>query len=109
MTETLVSSLTSLHNFCSIPVAVDYTPQAGKTRPCMAELSRNTSRLYKYASPARKRRLVDVTLVPFPNPFVAASVKNATSPKMSVTNANRWDRSVTCLPCLPPIIVKEEI
>ena len=38
VTEALVSFLTSLVNFGSLPVAVDYTPQAGKTGPHMAEL-----------------------------------------------------------------------
>lgn len=31
VTEAIVSSLTSLDNFCSLPVAVDYTSQGGKT------------------------------------------------------------------------------
>ena len=38
VTEALVSSLTSLDNFCSLPVAVDYTPQTGKTGPHMADI-----------------------------------------------------------------------
>ena len=37
VTEALVSSLTSLDNLCSLPVAVDFTSQAGKSGPYMAE------------------------------------------------------------------------
>ncbi len=36
VTEAIVSSLTSLDNFCSLPVAVDYTAQSGKTGEAMA-------------------------------------------------------------------------
>lgn len=40
VTEAIVSSLTSLDNFCSLPVAVDYTTQSGKTGQAMADLFR---------------------------------------------------------------------
>ena len=40
VTEAIVSSLTSLDNFCSLPVAVDYTTQSGKSGEAMADLFR---------------------------------------------------------------------
>ena len=40
VTEAIVSSLTSLDNFCSLPVAVDYCTQSGKTGQDMADLFR---------------------------------------------------------------------
>ena len=40
VTKAIVSSLTSLDNFCSLPVAVDYTTQSGKTGEAMADLFR---------------------------------------------------------------------
>ena len=40
VTEAIVSSLTSLDNFCSLPVAVDYCTQSGKTGQAMADLFR---------------------------------------------------------------------
>lgn len=38
VTEAIVSSLTSLDNLCSLPVAVDYTAKCGKTGEAMATL-----------------------------------------------------------------------
>ena len=38
ITEAIVSSLTSLDNFCSLPVAVDYVTQSGKTGEAMASI-----------------------------------------------------------------------
>lgn len=38
VTEAIVSSLTSLDNYCSLPVAVDYSTQSGKTGEAMADL-----------------------------------------------------------------------
>lgn len=38
VTEAIVSSLTSLDNFCSLPVAVDYATQSGKTGQTMSNL-----------------------------------------------------------------------
>ena len=38
ITEALVSSLTSLDNYCSLPVAVDYSTQSGKTGQAMNNL-----------------------------------------------------------------------
>lgn len=38
ITEAIVSSLTSLDNFCSLPVAVDHTRKAGKTGETMSSL-----------------------------------------------------------------------
>ena len=38
ITEAIVSSLTSLDNFCSLPVAVDYLTQSGKTVQTMSSL-----------------------------------------------------------------------
>ena len=38
ITEAIVSSLTSLDNFCSLPVAVDYSTQSGKTGQTMSSL-----------------------------------------------------------------------
>ncbi|KXJ08282.1 hypothetical protein AC249_AIPGENE22231 [Exaiptasia diaphana] len=38
VTEAIVSSLTSLDNFCSLPVAVDYTTKSGKTAETMYTL-----------------------------------------------------------------------
>ena len=38
VTEAIVSSLTSLDNFCSLPVAVDYATQSGKTGQTMSSL-----------------------------------------------------------------------
>ena len=40
VTEAIVSSLTSLDNFCSLPAAVDYCTQSGKTGQAMADLFR---------------------------------------------------------------------
>ena len=40
VTEAIVLSLTSLDNFCSLPVAVDYCTQSGKTGQAMADLFR---------------------------------------------------------------------
>ena len=40
VTEAIVSSLTSLDNFCSLPVAVDYCTQSGKTGQAMVDLFR---------------------------------------------------------------------
>ena len=41
VTEAIVSSLTSLDNFCSLPVAINYTTQRGKTAEAMAKLFEN--------------------------------------------------------------------
>ena len=38
ITEAIVSSLTSLDNFCSLPVAVDYATQSGKTGQTMTTI-----------------------------------------------------------------------
>ena len=38
ITEAIVSSLTSLDNFCSLPVAVDYATRSGKTGQVMSNL-----------------------------------------------------------------------
>ena len=40
VTEAIVSSLTSLDNFCPLPEAVDYTTQSGKSGEAMADLFR---------------------------------------------------------------------
>jgi hypothetical protein len=36
VTEAIVSSLTSLDNFCSLPIAIDYTTKSGKTGQTMS-------------------------------------------------------------------------
>lgn len=109
VTEALVSFLTLLSYFCSLSVAVDYTPQAGKESPYMPEHFHELIKTVQVCETCQKKRLVHVILPPFTNPYVAASVKNATCLKMSLTNANHWDRSVTCPDCVSAIIAKKEI
>ena len=55
VTEAIVSSLTSLDNFCSLPVAVDYTTQRGKMGEAMAELFENHIRTLQACESCQKQ------------------------------------------------------
>ena len=55
VTEALISSLTSLDNFCSLPVAVDYTPQAGKSGAYMAKLFQERIKTVQVCESCQKR------------------------------------------------------
>lgn len=61
ITEAIVSSLTSLDNFCSLPIAVDYATQSGKTGQTMTIL-RSTLRHYKLVRGAKRNHPIDVKL-----------------------------------------------
>ena len=62
VTEAIVSSLTSLDNFCSLPVAVDYTTKSGKTGQTMSSYFEEHIKTLQICQNAKKYRKIAVTL-----------------------------------------------
>lgn len=99
VTEAIVSSLTSLDNFCSLPVSVDYTKQSGKTGQAMADLFQEhiktlqSCQLCQQQAPHRRH------IISSRDTNCKAFVKSVISQRVSAMIANYWDKSVICLPC----------
>ena len=92
VTEALVSFLTSLVNFGSLPVAVDYTSQAGKTGPHMAELFQEHIKTVQVCESCLKKTPNTGPITSFHESICCSFCEECYKPEYSTTNLHNFTK-----------------